>query len=592
MRRFSKEQAPEERQRTAEAIKASRSEHFARRAEVEAQMPEREKELAKKLLGLTELSNKLDQLNSSRLSELANYFKIRKMKADLVKGQTSYDELERQHAIQSAEHKQLVDNSHMAPKMQEAAGLLDKFYAEQEAKWTNAEYSKEDIAENFSEEHLASLSTDDYIKLLKRFPNNMVAHVTRQGIRDHVGMVFHTAGEGAYTDAFMKMTADGRLRSPLGVYMLEKEKDEAVAEYLHLENAESKEQAQQRLDNLLSGSDQGSYADSAAIHFATEMAANHLYGSEEGNEVTIIYPSAYIASQYHFNGSLASGDSSYWNDQWVWANEEKGMDLAAGLIFIPAETPVNPKTGSRYELDEKMEPAIDTDSLEKLKQVFVSDDFLTFAKEAKTALKTGNDYELKWNDPKLEWGYKAYWEAVKPLQDKLITEFGITDKRLQFSLLDSATLTSLAIDKDNQSNPTHVITEAMKKNGVLFKEAKETVKSKDFWENYLKEHPSKTPLKIVFYQGTDPTEAIHNWRRENGLEKRSNDENIGFPERRVQRDSPEANVGAERFRSIAQKIIDERWPEAQAKTLEEHVYDTDGELIPPDDDDLPPPLLK
>ncbi len=598
MRRVSREQAPEERQKAAEMIKTKRTEHFARRSQLETELPEREIELAEKLRGLQELATELDRLNDELPSDLDNYLKIQKMKADLELGQKSYDELLHWQAMERAEQKHLLDNSNLAPKMQDAANLLDKFYAEQEKQWTESEVSKEMIIENFSDEHLASLSIEDYVLLLKRFPSNLVTHVTRQGIRDHVGMVYHTAGEGAYTPGFMKMLADGRLRSPLGVKMLEGEKDQAIAKYLGLSKCKNRNEPQVRL-NVLSIVE--GYADTNAIHFATEDVADHLYGSEKGNEIAIVYPSAFIASQYYFSGpSLAYGDKAYSNDQWVWASEEHGMDLAAGLIFIPGDAMVDAETGSRYALNEKNEPIINTDYQEKLRRVLATPDFASLAENIKQVQRQWNTYSRKLDDPRLQDGYGRLWDDLQPFIERLVDEFGITDNRLQLAMMEPATLSDMLSCNQDPNKINHVINETLKTKGILFKETKNPVPSQKFWENYLTQQPTKTPLKIVYYKGGDPTTAVNAWREQNGLIKRSTDDNLGFPERSVERDSPEATVGHDRFTAIAQKIFDYHYPvlfrtmingrETEIIPTEEYYKNDNDEEIPPDpdDDNLPP----
>ena len=120
----------------------------------------------------------------------------------------------------------------------------------------------------------------------------MVTHVTRQGIRDHIGMIYHSAGEGAYVDGFMKMVEDGRLRSPLGVYLVESEKEQAIAKFLHLDSYKTKEEALNQLAALTDArqGEAGDYADRMAVHFATEEVADTYYGSEKGNEIFVAYP--------------------------------------------------------------------------------------------------------------------------------------------------------------------------------------------------------------------------------------------------------------------------------------------------------------
>ena len=512
-----------------------------------------------------------------------NYFKIKKIKADLAVGRTSYEELERQHGIALAEHRQLVDNSQMAPKMQEAAGLLDKFYAEQGKQWADSEYSKEDIVRDFTEEHLASLSEDDFAILLKRYDANFVTNVVRGGLRAHGEMqMFHNAGMGEYSTGFKKMLAGGRLRSPLGVKMMEGEKEEAIAKYLKFDKCENRDQAQMRLNNLASLNGGDDYADRSAIHFATEFAADHLYGSEKGNEVAVVYPSAYIASQYHFSGpSLAYGDGSWQNDQWVYANEERGMDLNAGLVFIPGEARVDPKTGSRYELTENMEPIINTEYRKILERLATADDFVATAEEMMLTLS-----DTSWA------GLLKKQEKIQQWQEKLKTALGITNERLIKAIISYDTLCALKVYCDDSKRLAQTIQTILEGADLLYQEkaAEATVSSQEFWEKYFKESGVKKPNKIVYYKGTDLTTAIKNWRIEQGIEKRSKDDDMGFPERRVTHNAPEANVGIDRFRAIAQKIFDERYPVLgtimvngqEVKIVPDEEF---NEKLPPDPDD-------
>ena len=201
----------------------------------------------------------------------------------------------------------------------------------------------------------------------------------------------------------------------------------------------------------------GSYMDKMAIHFATEEVADCYYGAEKGNEIFIAYPSAYIASQYYFQGKLNAGDSGYWNDQWVWANEERGIDLNTGLVFIPEEARVDRETGSRYELDENKNPVID-----------------------------------------------------KALQE-----------------------------------------------GISFSEAKNKISSREFWETYFAKNPSKRPSKIIYYKSADPTSALQQWKKEHQIDKKAQTGNIGFSERNVGYNAPQATAGFDRFMTLAKKVIED-----------------------------------
>ena len=562
IRAFSKEESPEERQQAADAIRAKRAEHFdqqraqaERQAELQRSIGEREGVLAEQLESLQRLENELNELSTSRLEKILNFFQLRKLRADLAVGQRTVEELKQQHDVEALEHRTISKTSTLEespPELKEAKTMLSDFYRQEKKKWVNSEYTTEEIAENFSEEHLASLSFDEYILLLQRFPREMVAHVTRQGIRDHTGHMFHTTGEGAYTNGFMRMVGDGRLRSPLGVYIMEAEKEKAVARYLRLDRFQTQDEAFQYLDTLTNDdrqSDSGSYVDRMAVHFATEEVADCFYGSEKGNEIFVAYPSAYIASQYYFSGRLREGGGGYWNDQWVWANEERGMDLNAGIVFIPESAKVDRNTGSRYELDNSGNPMIDAEVHAALRRVIDAPNFHDFAQ---SAMEVAGRLIDGWGSSQL-----------KPFRQRLEQEFGITDPRLQKAMLTYDHLIRLDLKKqaqaegrkDTTGSIDEEINQAMKAEGILYTEAMDPISSKEFWEKYFAEHASKRPSKIVYYKGSDPTRALDAWRATQGLNKKADDENIGFPQRHLERDAPQARAGLDRFKILAEEVI-------------------------------------
>lgn len=582
IKEFSKEESPEERQQAAQAIKAKRAKHFAekraqteRRGELQQATGERERTLAERLEAVGKLENKITELSNTRLGEILNYFQLRKLRADVVSGQRTYKELNQQQNIEIAEQRGIsekLESEETSPVLLEAKAMLGNFYKGQKEKWTNSEYTKEDITKYFSEENLASLSLEDYILLLKRFPREMVTHVTRQGVRDHLGHAYHTAGEGTYTDSFMKIVEDGRLRSPLGVYLVESEKEQAIARFLHLENFKSKEEALDYLRGFTNPgigrqNESGSYVDRMAVHFATEEVADSYYGSEKGNEIFFAYPSVYIASQYYFNGQLNRSGGGYWNDQWVWANEEHGMDLNAGLVFIPEETRVDRNSGSRYELDENENPMVNQELISSIQRVIESPKFFEFATQAREIL---GKFNQDWTDENI---YPHNIEARKKLEPfrlQLEQEFGITDRRIQRAILDYNFLPGLFVSKfprEEERDPKaeylnqseKFIKNSLQKRGMLYSEAKNSTSSKEFWEDYFIKNPNKRPSKIVYYKGEDPTGALREWREEQGLNKKTpdDDDDVGFPERRVLRKSPEAKAGIGRFRALAEKVIED-----------------------------------
>lgn len=568
IKEFSKEKSHQEREQTARDIKEKRVEYFVgkkdlseRQTRLQESIENQELILKERLKNIDNLNDQISEITNSGLTKILNYFKLKKLQADLVVGQKTYEELKQQQDLDKTEQLSLsekLEDEKNPLVMQESKKILDNFYQNQKEKWVQKEYSKEDIAKYFSEEHLSSLSLEDYVLLLKRFPREMVAHVTRQGVRDHVGMMYHTAGEGEYAEGFLKMVEDGRLRSPLGVYLTENEKEKAITRFLRLDNFENKDEALGHLATLtdVQQYESGSYADRMAIHFATEEVADSYYGSEKGNEIFIAYPSAFIASQYYFNGQLKEGNSGYWNDQWIWANEEHGIDLNAGLIFIPEEARVDKNTGSRYELDENKNPIKNLEYLNILRKVFASDDFDDFAKQVMEITgKLSKKDEQNLLPSELE-----LFNKLEPFRQKLENNYGIKDRRLLNSIFDYHTLLSLTGLKNepvSTHSPESVIEESLEKSGILFTEAKNTISSKQFWEEYFAKNQGKRPSKIIYYKGEDPTGALRQWRKEQGIDKTTKDENLGFSERSIRRDAPQAVAGLSRFKNLAEKIIED-----------------------------------
>jgi hypothetical protein len=577
---FSKEESVEERKQVAQSIRSVRQDYFTEvklkeEKELEAKKiaNEKERDLSEKLESINKLQDEIARLSESGLTKLLNYFELKKLQADLVVGQKTYEDLKYLRDLGSTGEKndpEYSNKNELPVLLQKTKMMVDEFYNKQEKKWESSEYNKEDIEKYFSEDNLSSLSTEEYTLLLKRFPSEMVAHVTRQGIRDHIGLAYHTAGDGEYSNGFKNMVDDGRLRSPLGVYLIEAEKEKAVAKFLRLEEIEGKEEALEKLNVMTDPmrESSGSYTDRMAIHFATEEVADYYYGSEKGNEIFITYPSAYIASQYYFEGQLNQAGGGYWNDQWVWANEEKGISLNAGIVFIPEEASVDKENGSRYELDKEKNPIKNNEYVAAIRNLVNSNGFEEFANQAKEI--TGKLHS------NISFDEMKSFELLKPLIQKLEKDFNIIDPRMQRAVLNYNNLSDLDIARtaeqllpdelDSHYSTSSMIELILKNEGILFKETSNKVSSKEYWESYFKKNIKSKPAHIIYYKDESPTKALNKWKEENGLNKKSFDSNIGFSENRiVQVDAPQAIAGMDRFKILAEKVIDDYFLENSIK---------------------------
>lgn len=437
-----------------------------------------------------------------------------------------------------------------------ARKVLNNFYEIQIENWTNAPFTKEDVKKYFNEKHLASLTLDEYILLIRRFPSEMVTHVTGQGVQDHWGGV-EQRELGEYSHGFMDMLADGKLRSPLGVYLKNGLTNEAVVQALGLGTIfNTKNEALRYLKNLTGrGQSWNSYADFMAVHVAAEEVVDRIYGSEKGNEIFVVFPSAYIASQYIFAGKLTEGGGGQHNDVWIWSKTGNGMDINVGIVFIPADTGVDATTGSRYKLDGNNKAIVNQRNVVAVKAFVESEGFESFKKESEKIYG--------------EFASQTIEEEIIQLKSRLAKEFGVTDPRLQEVLVAPRALILLIGSKHAETEGTvdalgqlitleDKIQEILQPTGALFEEVDNLITSREFWERYFLEHPDQKPSKIVYYTGGDPTGGLIRWREENGLSQRSNERDLGFSERHISRfGDPRTTIGKNRFRSFARKVIDE-----------------------------------
>lgn len=408
----------------------------------------------------------------------------------------------------------------------------------------------------------------------------------------------HTAGEGAFHNGFEKMLDDGALKSPLAIKFAEKGKEEAVLGILRSrrtgELPKTREEALATLESFMSGG-QGSYADSAAVHFAAEEVADHFYGSEKGNEIFVAYPSAFIGSQYHFShGDIAPkrvGDQH--NDAWVLSQEDCGMKLDAGLVFIPNDARVDPRNGSRYEIGADNKPVANASAFENLQKLAAFPEMSACLTQIQTSLGQMSASEML--PPPSTWeselgkeytSYRKELEALLPIRDKIKEITGIDDDRILSKIFDYHNANNL--ESANARQDEHhregdigrAIGTILEQSGTRFAEAKNTVSSEEYWNGYFSTHPDKKPSKVIFYPSGDPSKALYEWQRKNGLTKRSADTSAGFTERKAMTAEAEVDVireRADRFETLARTIIEETYLDVS----------NPEEML---DDELPPPL--
>lgn len=489
---------------------------------------------------LESLKQELAGLSSTAVASFLNYFKRKKIKTEIDQKEAL------QENVGSFGDGNLDRSSFNSKIKKEIAIFCDM----EKRRWEASPYDKEDVKRLFSEEHLSGLSLEDYVLLLKRFPSEMVTHVTRQGVRDHTGQMWHTKGVDKYHSGFDRLVADGKLRSHWGCHFEQFEKNKAIIQALEEiglgERWKTKAEASKYLAELTDVSGKirhsESYSDYNAIHVAAEEVADEFYGSERGNEIFFVFSSNQIASQYYFQGRLDGKDFSLPNDQWIWTNENRGLDLNSGIVFIPGEAEVDPVTGSKYAIGENGEVIKNEEQKKIISDFIMSTDFDDFIKQAMEIMATvESDAEIQ---IKLELLYR-----------ELEGKYNIGDFQLRKNLL-SASFVRKAFQNLN-SKQSILIEERW----LFYKKAEKTITAREFWENKFKGQPGKKPSKVVYYKGVDPTEAFFQWKKQAGLVKNQGGVDMGFPEKKRDKFSMEANQGIERFKSLAKKAIEEYFSE-------------------------------
>ena len=157
-------------------------------------------------------------------------------------------------------------------------------------------------------------------------------------------------------------------------------------------------------------------------------------------------------------------------------------------------------------------------------------------------------------------------EAKEKSAEEAFREFGITDPEAKKALLDSDLLRELASlwgQDAERGEYEKILIKYFLKNAENPYELSETrISSREYWEKYFQENPDKKPSKVVYYSGGDPSRALDEWREKNGIIKRTQDATYGFAERKVAGNSAQANIGRDRFSSLAVKVINDRFPDS------------------------------
>lgn len=565
LKEFSKESAQTERDSLAHEIKTARKERHSKLMNAKNESIRSQEILEQVSTDLKNLSQEIETISVSGFSRLVNFITLRRLKNQLQEA----DDLKIKSESKKAASEYTASNfsiseQNLPAEFQESKRKIDRFYQRQMEVWKNLPYEQSDVEKFFNKEYLASLSLKDYEILLARFSSNMVTHVTRQGIRDHFGMMEHSVGLGKVSNGFRDLINDGKLKHGIELKITEDDKEAAIAKYLDLENIPTREKALSKLEDFTGMETQhfaGSFVDFHSVHFAVKSVADAYYGSESGNEIFLAYPSYVMASNYFHRRDphVAIGGSNY-NDVWVYVEEDSEVPVDAGVVFIPKNARVSPTTGSKYEINADEEAVPDNKKIARMMEIIKLDGFKDFCGDACKKLgkmSNGFDKYLLSNSDE----HKEEFETIENLLSELKRICPeITEEEIRV-VMDYNFLWKLNIlnPEEIEKNSISIIEGRLVDLGIYYKKSLNTVSSQEYWENYFAENPSQKPSKIVYYEEEDPTSALSNWQRET-------DQSYGKDHKPIK--EKQLNIGGsgavlpeeivsemKRFTSIAENVI-------------------------------------
>lgn len=562
LRDFSKENNQEGRDQLAKDIRSRRTERFTAKKDLEIDKEEIDSNLEENQDGLERLHQRFEYLNSGFFKKLVKFLEINRLASEINEQEERLGVAKRDSKKIERNIEEISFKEGLPPRdFIEAKKSIEEFYKEERAKYADTDYSDEDIKNNFEIEKLKELSLEDFILLLRRFGSDMVTHVTRQGIRDHTGMMEHSAGVGQSADGFKEMLKTRDIKYILELRVLGREKEKALAEFFEL-HKKTKEEAVNDLNDFTDPKNQhfaGRFLDRHGPHFAVKYVADAFYGSESGNEIFVAYPSHVIANNFfHRNSPYEYEQATNYNDVWVYMKENEHMSIDAGIVFIKEDAQVDPKNGSIYEIDEQGLASEDLELQEKVYNI-ASDEvfeniYSSFGEEL-GHISTGpnaTEEDIK----KLE--------EIKILVKGILEEKGYDDDKLVdiFSNYDFLNRLKIEKEKNNKEDIFSTISFRLQKLGILYKKAKTTISSQDYWEDYFSKNPGSKPSKLVYYKESDPNKGLRNWMGEQGISRRKETESR-LTEKEIKNSDyslqlpEEIKDEMERFRSVAMKVIED-----------------------------------
>lgn len=477
--------------------------------------------------------------------------KLQQLNAEIEEKQTAqitraaeYDELCRQREEAEAQLEQIPDSD----------DLLHSYYE----KVADTPLSDTEKRELLKPEALAQLSTAEYLKLWRRLNPHYLSHVTRQGFKEEG---FQEWQDGFFS-GFEEITKDGKmLRSLLhGVRHLRTKSEKSIREFLETSGVlkcQNVDEAERSLEKMVNEEKFSMpwYPDQSSIHMANNSVLDEYYGAEFANQIFIVYPADVLISQNPFqvfgeNRTLKrSSTADLSSDCLVYPqdNENPGISIDAGIVFLPDSIKVDPLSGSKYQSvvgpEGKRSRVEDAALIDKYTNLMANENSLI--------RKAMIDYK-KWSYSLRELNRV---ECLKNIETELSNMGFPTDvvKKLAYQ-----TFVDLNLHESFTPEQSMAI---LRRTNSQWKRPENGISAREYWNMYFRENPDKSPKHVVFYDGA-PTTAVANLLTSNGIKNDSStDDLLGFEDNHVadMRNDPRANNGREEFIQIAKRLIKQKY---------------------------------
>ena len=426
----------------------------------------------------------------------------------------------------------------------------------------------EEKREYLKPEFLASLTEAEYAALWRRLSPHRLTHVTRQGVKEGSFQEWKSGKLFAGADA---MLSDGKMLRPLlnGAEGLRLDDEISVKRYLERKgifSAANRDEAVRELDRHLNSEDfiQSMYPDRSAVHFANDIVLSEYYGSEEYNDVFVVYPADFLASQYDFSvfgkrdrNLLGRSRGDLGSDVLVYPDDihNPGFSVDAGVVFLPKDTLVDPETGSKYLTEVKVVDGVSG-------RYPIEDQSLI-----DVYVKLGLDYST--GTGRFAGLLEEMKTAYPQTRDAIKIDFteGVADEimELGFSIDVAHSLAhDLLIDLVARVMTEKGLEGNIRKHCAQWKRPKDGIIAQEYWERRFQSEPDKRPRHVYYYFEGHPTEAVEAFLRKMGIGRETaqpEDPMLGFEDRHIENinTDPRARKGYDELLAMANKIIEEEF---------------------------------